>query len=402
MLNYLYSINIYDKKGNRHKILGRYFFIDNNNSTNQSNSSKTLYGEYQYLRKYEKLGLDLTGGIVVHNTRSDSELFGDVVLKANNFAGYVEADKKFGDKLTTTFGIRYENNGHRTPEVIRDDTIPGGKLSEAKFILRTGLNYKLAEGTFLRGSWGQGYRYPTITERFIETAVGGFFVFPNVDLQSETGWTSEIGIKQGARFGSWEGFLDLAFFWSQYDNMTEFTFVQDDTKVGFQSQNVGAVDIKGFEINLVGRSKVGKHPLNIIGGYTYLIPQYVDFENNTAVLESISEVDGQLKNILKYRNRHNFKIDIEGSFNKLVIGTALNYTSHMETIDNLLGVFGQISLYRKSNNSGFFKWDARIAYNFKAFKISMVGNNLLNAEYTLRPGLLEAPRHASLRLDFNL
>jgi len=29
------SISIYDKKGNRHKFLGRYFFIDNNNSTNE-------------------------------------------------------------------------------------------------------------------------------------------------------------------------------------------------------------------------------------------------------------------------------------------------------------------------------------------------------------------------------
>jgi len=395
-------VSIYDKKGNRHKILGRYFFIDNNNSNNQSNSSKTIYGEYQYLRKLESIGLDLTGGIVMHNTRSDSELFGDVVLKANNYASYLEADKKFNEKLTATFGIRYEVNEHRTPEVVRNDTIPGGRLSEGKFILRTGLNYKIAKGTFMRASWGQGYRYPTITERFIETAVGGFFIFPNVDLTSETGWTSEWGIKQGVRIGSWEGFVDLALFWSQYNNMTEFTFIQQDVKVGFQSQNIGDVDIKGFEVNFIGRSKIGKHPINILSGYTYIIPRYRDFENNTAVLESISTVDGELENFLKYRNLHNFKIDIEGTFNKFMVGMSVNYTSHMKTIDNLLGVFGQIALYRDANKDGFLKWDARMAYNFKHFKISIVGENLLNTEYTLRPGLLEAPRNASIRLDFNL
>jgi len=354
------------------------------------------------MRKLESINLDVTGGLVFHNTRSDSELFSNVLLKALNWAAYLEGDKKLGDNLTVTLGARLENNAHNTPEVIGTDTIPGGRLDASKVILRTGLNYKAGQATFLRASWGQGYRYPTITERFIETAVGGFFIFPNVELESETGWTAETGVKQGLKFGSWEGFLDFAVFWSQYDNMTEFSFVQRPGKVGFQSQNVGDVDIKGFEINIIGRSKLGSVPINILSGYTFINPTYIDFENNEAVINSINMVDGELKNILKYRNKHNFKIDVEASLSKLSIGTAVNYTSSMETIDALLGLFGQISQYRDFNNDGFLKWDARISYQLKFAKLSLVGDNLLNTEYTLRPGLLEAPRNVSMRLDFTL
>jgi hypothetical protein len=31
-----------------------------------------------------------------------------------------------------------------------------------------------------------------------------------------------------------------------------------------------------------------------------------------------------------------------------------------------------------------------------------LGNNLLNSEYWLRPGRLEAPRNIAVRLDFNI
>ena len=399
------QVTIFDLKGNKHKIFGRYYYINNDNNNNQSNASKSYYGEYQFSRNFTGLGLKLTAGAVGYFTTSDSELFGDVVLKHNNLASYFELDKEIIEGLTLTAGMRMEYNEQLSPEVFKGDTIPGGKVDESRLISRFGLNYQLGPATFLRSSWGQGYRFPTIVERFIETAVGSFYVFPNVNLESESGWSFEIGAKQGMRIGSWEGFLDLSFFWSQYSNMTEFSLQQDNTgRFGFKSQNVGETDIKGFEINWVGRSRFFGIPVNILAGYTYLDPRYKDFENNEAVLNSISVPVGkeEKENVLKYRNKNNFKIDIEAFVNKFSAGFSYNYTSPTVTIDQLLGNIGQIRLYRNANPDGFDKMDGRLAYNFGFVKCSVLMENILNEEITLRPGLFEAPRNISLRLDFNL
>jgi len=53
----------------------------------------------------------------------------------------------------------------------------------------------------VQGSWGQGYRFPTITERFITTSFGVFKIEANPDLVPESGWSAELGIKQGIKIG---------------------------------------------------------------------------------------------------------------------------------------------------------------------------------------------------------
>ena len=396
------QLTIFDKNDNRHKIFGRYYFISNANTNNQSNESVSRYFEYQFLNKIEALDIDLTMGTAAYFVDSNSQLFGDVALSSNNIAAYAEVDKRFGDKLTATFGLRYEYNYQESPEVFRGDTIPEGLVEESKLIARTGLNYKLDTATFLRLSWGQGYRFPTITERFIETGISGFFIFPNVNLQSENGWSSEFGIKQGVRFGGWEGYLDVALFLSQYDDMTEFTFINQDGRQGFQSQNVGQTDIRGVETSFAGRSRLFGIPLNVIIGYTYLVPTYRDFDTNEAIRTSISIPVGEseLTNVLKYRTRHNFKIDIEGTFGHLNAGLAILHSSQTVTIDELLNNIGLIGFYRDANPNGYVKFDSRISYSFPKLKLSVVAENLLNHEYTLRPGLLEAPRNIGFRLEY--
>jgi iron complex outermembrane receptor protein len=86
------------------------------------------------------------------------------------------------------------------------------------------LNYRILDGTFLRASWGQAYRFPTLVEKFVSTSTGTLGVNPNPGLNSESGWTSELGIKQGFKVGKWQGYLDVAGFWSEYYDMMEFQF----------------------------------------------------------------------------------------------------------------------------------------------------------------------------------
>ncbi|MBK7763917.1 MAG: TonB-dependent receptor [Bacteroidetes bacterium] len=98
---------------------------------------------------------------------------------------------------------------------------------------------------------------------------GASRVFPNPGLQSETGWSLEIGIKQGFKVGSWMGVIDIAGFWMEYNKMMEFNFglflpadstlaqVSNPTEyLGFKSINVGSTRINGLDISIMAQGKI--------------------------------------------------------------------------------------------------------------------------------------------------
>ncbi len=400
-------LTYFDKKGNQHKILSRLNSIDNRALlSNQSNSSKLYYGEYQFQKKFEKIDLVTTAGIVGTTSRVEAELYGDTIYSSSNAAAYLQVDKKIG-KLNISSGIRYERNALTSPPIVAGDTIPnGGKVIESKPVFRLGLNYQLGEATYLRTSWGQGYRYPTIAEKFIETNAGALRIRPNPNLISETGWSAEIGLKQGFQISEWMGFFDVAFFWSQYQDMMEFTF--DPSFIGFQSRNVGDTRISGLDISLVGKGEIGPVDVNILAGYTYIDPIFLDFDTicpNNCLDPNIAQSNGRSSTvntgILKYRVKHTFKFDVEFKLEKISFGVAALSNSHMENIDQVFNFFiPGVRAYREIDNDGFTTLDLRAAYQFhKNLKVSVVGKNLTNEAYTLRPAQMESPRNFSVRLD---
>ena len=102
---------------------------------------------------------------------------------------------------------------------------------------------------------------------FISTVAGGLPIIPNPFLTSETGWTGEVGVKQGFKIGDLNGFTDAALFWSEYTNMMEF----QATKLGFpafQSQNSGDTRIKGFETSIAATGRLGEITPSFLIGYT--------------------------------------------------------------------------------------------------------------------------------------
>lgn len=394
-------VNYFDKKGNRHRLTGRFYGVNNSNNDNRSNTSQLYYGEYQFQKKWEDQDLVMSTGIVNTNTFVDAELYGDTTYRTTNLAAYVQLDKKFFDKLNIAFGARYEYNKTKSPTFISSsiiqDTIPNGEITEGKPVFRLGANYQLAKETYLRGSWGQGYRYPTIAEQFIFTNAGGLTILPNPQLESETGWTAELGIKQGFKISNWNGFIDFALFRSEYINMMEFQAVAAAGIIGFQSKNVGDTQITGFDFGINGVGQLKNVTTYLVAGYTYIKPIYQDFTPEIA-LQSSSE-----ENILKYRNRHSFKADLEFEYKKFTVGGGVIYNSEVEAIDQVLNFFEAFGIgeYRENNPGGNTVVDARFSYKpFKGFKLSLVGKNLLNKEFMVRPGSLEPPRSLTLRGDY--
>lgn len=411
-------LNYFDKAGNRHRILSRFYSVDNDNDSNQSNQSQIYYGEYQFQRRFVGLDLVMTTGVVAQQSRVEAELYGDTTFSARNLAVYLQLEKKIGDRLNISAGFRYEGNVLENPGfeyLIGNQRRVVDPLSEreSKPVMRIGANYRVADFTYFRSSWGQGYRYPTIAEKYIFTDAGGFFVIPSPALGSETGWTAEIGVKQGLKLGGFEGFLDLSVFQMNFDNMIEFNLIFDRTsfRTFFQASDIGSTEIKGYEISLAGRGKLfGNWQTSILTGYTYVDPRFREFDN-TPLVAGVEQTIGQrnhnnssLKddNVLKYRPRHTFKLDLELQNGPFSAGLETFHNSHIEAIDAVfLAIIKGLQSYREVNNRGFWVHNVRTSYMFSNnIKLSLLLNNIFNEEYSVRPGLLAGPRNLTARMDY--
>jgi iron complex outermembrane receptor protein len=187
--------------------------------------------------------------------------------------------------------------------------------------------------------------------------------------------------------------------------MIEFTFVFESNKIGFQPRNVGSTRILGYEAGIAGKAELFGIPVNLFGGYTYIDPTYKNYDISEQVRNSVSEP----VNVLKYRSKHQLKMDAEASIGKFRWGWAVQRVSHVINIDKAfetvppinIDLFG-IGEYRDLNNNGYWLLDTRIAWDNGRIKITALCNNLLNEEYTIRPALIEAPRNIGLRLDYKL
>lgn len=427
------TVTYYDPGNNRHKFLGRFFSVKNNTGTSeadQSNRSDVKYGEYQFQRKIDRLGMILTAGGVYIGTNVRAPLYGDTTFTSRNLAGYLQIDEKLFDKLNLSGGFRYEQNAIFTPEILSykiggnevlRDTIKNGEIKESKPVFRFGANYQLGQATFLRASWGQGYRFPSIAEKFIYTLFGSVPILPNTDLTSETGWSSELGLRQGFKVSGFSGFVDLSAFTSEYENMMEFNIVPGVFPPSFQSQNVGDTRIRGFETSVTGRGKLFGLETTVLAGYTYIDPKFKEWapmdslKHSTeaykqtdaylnAINSSICSNGRSCENILKYRYKHTAKVDIETKAGKFAFGVSAVYNSFMKNIDEIFEaiVVPGLRQYRTENDKGDLVLGARAAFfPSDKLKIALICANLTNEEWVARPGKIEATRNFTLRVDYS-
>jgi iron complex outermembrane receptor protein len=406
-------ISYISKNGNEHQLKTRFFRTDNKNNTNQGASSDYYFSEYQFQKRFNNK-LTLTGGAMSSYTLVKSQLYGD--HNSTNIAGYVQGDKKW-NKFNITAGMRME--------YFKIDSVQSkGKLFNADLntpfqpVFRFGATYQPKEYTFVRASYGQGYRFPSIAEKYISSSVGSLNVFPNLNIQPEYGWSAELGLKQGFKIKNFQGYLDISGFITQYNDMMEFIFgiynldgsnpsasdLQNISSqgveaimnsIGARSTNVQNANIPGFEISLVGQGNLTENiSFSILAGYTYVNPTAINPDSTYLLTFSNPDTITPKNSILKYRNKHLAKIDFQVDYKKFSVGMSTRYTSLMENVDNIfvepilgIEILPGYGKYRNSRMNGDVIFDARVAYQInKKSKISILMNNLLNREYTNRPG----------------
>ncbi len=395
-------ITYFDKKGHRHKIRMRWFNTTNINDTQQGSIGNVYYGEYQYQQEIKKYKINFTTGITAIKTTTASDLYkGDSLSGTHsgfNGAWYGQFDKKF-NRVAINLGFRAETNsldGDKAVSRFEFDMKDGKKVSVPLFV-RTGINYQVLEATYLRASYGQGYRYPTVAEKFVKTSVGGLNIFPSDSLQPETGWSAEFAVKQGFKVSSWLGYIDVAGFYTHYRDMMEYTFGLWEPKlgfggIGFKSLNVGNATIRGVEVSIIGQGKLFGLTTNVLAGYTYMDPY--DENTDSTYLAHKSTPD----HFLKYRYQHIAKLDLETGYKKFSLGLDIRYNSFMKNIDatfesTLDQAFVAIGEYRKTHHTGDYTIDARIAMKMnETSKVAFIVKNVLNREVMGRPADMQPPR----------
>ncbi|HNQ83333.1 MAG TPA: TonB-dependent receptor [Bacteroidales bacterium] len=408
-------INFYSKVGFRHSFKARALYTNNHQSNGQHLESTFIFADYNFRREYDFLqGLEFIGGLSGQYTLSNSDIYkgsGSEINRFLNFSGYTQFENNLFKTLTLSVGLRLEYY----------------KMNEAASsfepIFRAGFNLKVMKETYVRISYGQGYRYPTIAEKFIRTDVGTFSVFENDTLQPERSWNAEVGVKQGFKFFNYFGYFDFAVFQQEYWNTIEYLFgrwvapTADISGYGFRFLNTGHSRVTGVDISVTGAVNLFKKvSMKTQMGYNYILPVslqpdfvyasdiYTTYSYNTTSLDST-------QGILKYRFLHTFKGDIAFDIYDFTLGFSAKYFSRIENLDKSIADFEKYTAstggtlqqirymdYFNQYNNGQWILDIRAGYALSDHnEFSLLVNNMLNNIYSLRPLKAEPMRSVQLQ-----
>lgn len=401
-------------------------------------NTSSYFLDYQFGKQFSEIST-LTTGVTYEHVGTRSAVTGN--HKSDNIALFAQYDHKLFDRLNLSLGMRFEY--YRVDEHKREaETDIFGMQVPFKPVFRGGLNYQLADYTFLRASFGQGYRYPSLTEKFIVKDIGGVGAYPNSKLKPESGYNAELGIKQAYKLGPFMGYIDLAGFFSYYKDMIEFDFglINPDEKldypfitdlsdvlgmlmqdpmqlpaIGVKFSNVSRARIYGADLSINGLCKISPQMnLTYSLGYMYTMPEDVkadernkEEEANTGMFAMKSK--SNTSKYLKYRQKHTAKATIDFNWDRFSLGTNMMWKSKTLAVDYLMVderpdnvdvmtyvrqfIFGDLNGYWKENNTGFFTMDLRAGVQVtKQVSLQFMVNNLLNNHYSIRPMDVSAPR----------
>ena len=394
-------LNYYMPDGGKITLQGRYFVSDNQDygSTDKGSRSQLRYSELTYQKTLYHF--TLTAGLVASGSEVAAQLYGN--HEGTNLAAYAQLEKKIG-KLILTGGVR--------KETYKEDSLS----ASSPLVFRAGANYQLLKTTYLRASYGEGYRFPSVAERFISTNIAGALpIFPNPAIQPERAYSSEIGINQEIKIGNWLASADLAAFQTIYNNLIDFTFgfyppagtpkpypnPPPTRWFGAESKNVENALIKGLELSFNSEGKIAGLPVTFTAGITAISPINVDTRDSVNKYESEHpNLSAAFKDSLKkteylnYRSLYTAKAGFEIFIHKFSFGANARYSSFQVNIDqDLSDIIMGVTDFRQQHNNGQCIFDTHIAYQAtKTVRIAFLVKNLLNTTYMDRPGMLDPPR----------
>ena len=226
------------------------------------------------------------------------------------------------------------------------DITPGIAMtyfSDFKFHVFPGfdLGYQINDKVKAYANIGYTYRIPTYTDLFYSdpTTLG------NENLNPEEAITEEFGLKFFN--GNFNG--SLAVFNRDSNNLIDY--VKENSNDLWQATNIQDLNSFGIEANASYRFKAFGFNQHIISGYTYLK----------------EELDGNQFQFSRYSInslKHHFTTSFSTQFIKNVS-------------QSLIYKFAE-----RTNGESYNVLDVKVTLEFSSFELSVIGNNIFNAEYT--------------------
>lgn len=352
----------------------------------QNNSDAvSLFSEYQFRYMISRY-ISLNTGVMQHSSKIFSPFYGN--HKSSNTGGYAQADITPFNRLKLVTGMRLENY---SLDGLAEIPVP---------LFRAGVNYRFFRSTFIRASFGQGHRYPSIAEKHAATTLGAVRIFPNPSIRAESGWNSEIAVKQGISTKYFTGLADIALFYTQNKDMIEYVFsnyydpVNQVSGRGFRATNIEFSRVYGVETEFIMHTQIRKLPITINGGYLFMYP--VEYNIHTGK---------NTGKYLKFRRKHALNLSVSTVYRKVEINIHSSARSAILDIDDVFlnpltreEILPGFYDYWDDHNFGYFMMDAAIAYPITdKYRLSLALKNITNTEYMGRPGDIRPHRHFCLR-----
>ncbi|TFG64517.1 MAG: TonB-dependent receptor [Gemmatimonadales bacterium] len=165
----------------------------------------------------------------------------------DKFGVFAQADLEISDRAALIVGARWQNF-KATPQATPGlDELPGTASENTVVVAANGL-VKIAPNLNLVGTVGRGFRAPNLVELFFNGAApeGNGFQIANPDLEPETSWNVDAGLKYRRSNGAVEAF----YFRTRLEDGIRISATGDSVGPfpAFQSINVDKLILKGIEL----------------------------------------------------------------------------------------------------------------------------------------------------------
>lgn len=281
-------------------------FWQDNTAGQINNTAASHFTQLEAQATYSSSSIHiLTFGLSTNYDRVYSDIFGS--HPGIGAAFYIQDELTPLQSIKLTAGIRYD-----WQRVWKEIFSSPATSSPSQFNPKIGIVFSPRSTTTLRASYGEGYRYPSISELFTSVTTGTLKIVPNDSLKPERSVSFEVG---GSQLLGERVFLDLALFQNDFYDLIEGGV--NPNRFEIQFNNVTQARIRGLEVGI--KADWFKRFLATDFSYTYIDP--VDLSNNT---------------VLKFRPRHLFYTTLTAHYRQLQAELNYRYVSRVEAIDENL------------------------------------------------------------------
>ncbi len=337
------------------------------------------YGAEYQLNWTPRSDYFMTAGLSIDSNWARSSFFGDEADGVSSSflqpegAAFFQWEQPLFGQLNVVAGARFD-----VYAISKEETI-------TRFSPKLNAYYIVNDNLTIRAAYGQGFRVPSLAERFANDEAFG--ITSNPDIRPEESTSIEVGLRSLFRAGANNEIqFDVAMFYNEYANLIESGVNTDLGALWFR--NLPDATIQGIEAAVDAALFSGK--LQTRAGYSYLDSETQRINPDSGLEETVP---------LEFRPNHqfNFAVDLQ-LWKGLSAGADLRYISRPERHNEDFGfIVTSAEVLTEAR-----VLDARLGWQWQQFRVGLILRNALEYYYLERPARLAPPRNVILQLQAKL